>query len=92
MMGIEDLGWRKKRKTLWATPIYKSEFPKLYKCLLADKLRFEFDSNTLQGYQWYLGKYPIAPKAIKNVWGLTDGQYSRFVDWIVSHVEEIGGV
>ena len=84
-MGIEDLGWRKKRKSLWATPIYRGDFPLLYKAMVNDKLRFEFENNIV-GYQWYLGKYPISPKAIKDVWGLTDNQYRRFVSFILETV------
>ena len=85
-MGIEDLGWRKKRKTLWAMPIYRSEFPKLLRCLSQDGLQFRYENN-IQGYQWYLGKYPVAPKAIKDVWGLTDNQYRRFVSFILETIE-----
>ena len=86
MMGIENLGWRKKRKSLWATPIYKDEFPLLYKSMINDNLRFEFEEN-MAGYQWYLGRYPITAKAIRDVWGLTHGQYRRFISYIVENVD-----
>tara|TARA_Y100000361_G_scaffold70047_1_gene61893 strand:- start:1318 stop:1572 length:255 start_codon:yes stop_codon:yes gene_type:complete len=80
------MAWKKKGRSLWATPIYEHEFPELYKSILIDGLRLDLEDNAV-GYQWYLGEYPITPKAIKEVWELTDGQYRRFMDFLLRTIE-----
>ena len=75
--------WRSGPKnSLWARPIYQKDIPKLIAAMKEDGLICMLD-KTFIGYTWYIGDYPLRPKAIKEVWGITDNQYTRIMDWII---------
>ena len=76
----EKVKWRRSEKTLFTKPIYREEFPKLIKRMKDDDLIPFLEED---GLKWYHGRYEIAPKILKNVWGLSQGQYNRLVDYIL---------
>ena len=34
-----------------------------------------------EGYQWFHGEYKVTTTAIREVWGLTEHQWRRFMRW-----------
>ena len=76
----EKVKWRNDRRTLFTRPIYTKEFPYLLKLMVEDDL---VPFLTDDGLKWFLGRYEITPKVIKQVWGLTNHQYRRLSDYII---------
>jgi hypothetical protein len=42
-------------------------------------------TETTLGYQWYIQEYPLQAKAVRVVWGLSEHQYQRLMQWIYSN-------
>jgi hypothetical protein len=70
------------RNTFYRRAIYTKDFPKLINAMVEDGLICILDQSII-GYTWYIEDYPIQPKAIKEVWDLSDHQYGRLLDWIL---------
>ena len=70
--------WRKRTKQLTAKPILSTEFPKLATLMQEDGLQFVLSD---EGYEWYHGEYKVTTTAIREVWGLSDHQWRRFMPW-----------
>lgn len=81
--------WRSgSKQSLWARPIRESEFPSLVKQMVDDGLVCVL-VETSKGYQWYIQDYPLPPSSIKQVWGLTDNQFRRLMDWVFVNMDVI---
>lgn len=71
--------WRKTFQQLIARPIPTSEYPRLAKDMYEDGL---FCLLTLDGLQWYSGRYPVAKKVVRDLWSLSKAQFIRFERWV----------
>ena len=75
--------WRSgPRTSLWHRKIEAKDLPKLVQAMIDDGLYCVLD-ETIIGYTWYIDCYPLQPKEIKDVWGLSKHQYVRVMDWIM---------
>jgi|TARA_R110000824_G_scaffold8365_3_gene37880 hypothetical protein len=74
--------WRKRHKYLATKPILSTEFPTLASLMIEDGLNFVLSDD---GYEWYHGEYRVATTVIREVWGLTDHQWRRFMRWGYKH-------
>tara|TARA_R100000008_G_scaffold980_2_gene825 strand:+ start:8674 stop:8910 length:237 start_codon:yes stop_codon:yes gene_type:complete len=72
--------WRKRSRGIYTQPIYEKDLPVLFQAMIDDGLGVVLESS---GVAWFLGEYRIAPKVIRDVWGLTPHQYRRLVDYVV---------
>ena len=72
--------WRKRQRGVYTQPILAKDFPVLFKAMAEDGLTVFFESAGIAGF---LGEYRIAPKVVREVWGLTPHQYRRLVDYIL---------
>lgn len=81
--------WRSKSpRSLWATPIYTKEFPKLAKSMAEDGLTFSL-VNKANGYEWRVADYQVPTKSVREVWGLTPDQMRRFISWLLENDSEL---
>lgn len=78
--GRERARWRRTERSLFTRPIQRHEFPKLLKAMEGDDL---LPLLTDGGLKWYHGRYIIAPKVVREAWGITINQYRRLVDYIL---------
>ncbi len=72
--------WRKRKRGIYTQPIYEKDFPVLLQAMAEDGLSAVFETA---GVAWFLGEYRIAPKVVREVWGLTPHQYRRLVDYVL---------
>ena len=70
--------------SLWARPIREYEYPRLIEHMVEGGLTCVLTETTL-GQQWYIEEYPLQGKAIKVVWGLSEHQYQRLMQWIFAN-------
>ena len=78
----KKIRWRPHFNQLIARPIPKSEFPKIVEKMVEDGLVCVLH---LGGYQWYSGRYRVSASAVREIWGLSQSQWSRFMGWVYSH-------
>ena len=76
----EKVKWRAHFTQLIARPIPKSEFPVIAKRMFDDGLYCVLSPDT--GYQWYSGRYAVSAAAVREVWGLSRSQWSRYMGWV----------
>lgn len=72
--------WRAHFNQLISRPIPTTAFPALIGKMRDDCL---ICILTEEGYAWYCGRYEIAPKVIREMWGLSVHQYRRLINWII---------
>tara|TARA_R100000152_G_C6781189_1_gene215175 strand:- start:1397 stop:1729 length:333 start_codon:yes stop_codon:yes gene_type:complete len=70
--------WRKRNKHIATKPIPTELFPTLANLMIEDGIRFVLDD---EGYQWFHEEYKVTTTAIREVWGLTEHQWRRFMRW-----------
>ena len=70
--------WRKRNKHITTKPIPKEIFPTLANLMIEDDIMLVLDD---EGYQWFHGEYKVTTTAIREVWGLTEHQWRRFMRW-----------
>lgn len=72
--------WRIHFNQLIARPIPTSAYPSLCEQMYDDGLICILD---IEGYIWYSGRYEVAPKVVREMWGITKSQYRRFIAWVL---------
>ncbi len=77
----ERIKWRPHFNQLIARPIPISEFPKIIDRMWNDGL---ICLLTTEGHQWYSGRYRVSAAAVREIWGLSVSQWSRFMGWVYS--------
>tara|TARA_R100000742_G_C4279596_1_gene104657 strand:- start:4308 stop:4628 length:321 start_codon:yes stop_codon:yes gene_type:complete len=78
----ERIKWRPHFNQLIARPIPKTEFPKIVERMIDDGLVCILSTG---GYQWYSGRYRVSAAAVKEIWNLSQAQWSRFMGWVYIH-------
>lgn len=84
----EKVKWRVHFNQLIARPIPLSSFPSLIEKMRDDGLICLLH---ITGYQWYSGRYPITPKNVREIWGLSIHQWKRFMAWVIEEDPFDGG-
>tara|TARA_R100000458_G_C8278539_1_gene254961 strand:- start:8925 stop:9212 length:288 start_codon:yes stop_codon:yes gene_type:complete len=75
----EPVKWRAHFNQLISRPIPKKAIPKLIAKMIEDGLYCEL---TIDGYQWYSGRYRVHPISIREIWSLSRSQWQRVMDYI----------
>jgi len=76
----ERVKWRVHFNQLIARPIPREAFPSLVENMLDDGLYCHIH---LEGYTWFSGRYPVTPKAVRDMWSLSKSQWKRFMAYIM---------
>lgn len=75
----EAVKWRAHFNQLISRPIPRTAFPALVERMKEDGLFCDLHGD---GYTWYSGRYPVTPKAVRDMWSLSPSQWSRFMRYI----------
>jgi hypothetical protein len=75
----EPVKWRAHFNQLIARPIPSSEFPAIAKRMFDDGLVGVLMDS---GVVWFSGRYEVSKRVVREMWGFTKGQFSRFETWV----------
>ena len=76
----ERVKWRAHFNQLIARPIPREAFPGIVSRMKDDDLCCILH---IEGYTWYSGRYVVALKAVRDIWGLSVYQWKRFIQYII---------
>ena len=71
----------KRKRRLIATYITRRMYPDIVKAMKDEGV---WCSITNKGLNWYVGRFRITNTALMEVYGMTQSQYARFRDYILS--------
>lgn len=75
----EKVAWRRHFNVLIARPIPKAEYPRLVRNMMDDGIIAVIEDA---GLVFYVGRYAVQKKVVREAWGLSQAQFDRFCRWV----------